>query len=161
MIIKYTTVFAMTVLSALFWLQGCQKSNQFTLLTGESKSLEDYQGQWVVVNFWAEWCPPCLKEIPELNALDQSSKDIQVLGVSFDKLSNDELKELMTILDIQYPVLATEPIPFLPMAKPQSLPATYIVTPTGEVLGPLMGEVSKQKLLDIIEKIKQTSGYSS
>lgn len=132
---------------------GCQSENGFSLLDGRKQSLSDYRGQWLVINYWAEWCPPCLKEIPELNKLAQTQENISVLGVSFDKLSNDELKALVDRLDIRYPVLATEPNPYLPMKTPQSLPATFIVTPVGEIMGPLLGEVDQAKLLKLIDKI--------
>lgn len=133
---------------------ACDSSKEFSLLNGEQKNLSDYRGSWLVVNFWAEWCPPCLEEIPELNLLAQENDNIQVVGVSFDKLPNDELRALSDKLDIQYPVVATEPMPYLPMQRPQSLPASYIVTPKGEVMGPLMGKVDRHKIVEIIEKIQ-------
>lgn len=144
------------ILSAflLLLVASCDTSKDFSLLNGEQKDLSDYQGGWLVVNFWAEWCPPCLEEIPELNLLAQENDDIQVLGVSFDKLPNQELIALSEKLEIQYPVIATEPMPFLPMERPQSLPASYIVTPKGEVMGPLLGKVDRHKIIELIEKIK-------
>lgn len=138
----------------LLLVASCDTSKDFSLLNGEQKDLSDYEGSWLVVNFWAEWCPPCLEEIPELNLLAQENNDIQVLGVSFDKLPNEELIALSEKLDIQYPVVATEPMPFLPMERPQSLPASYIVTPKGEVMGPLLGKVDRHKIIELIEKIK-------
>lgn len=133
---------------------ACENSKDFSLLNGEQKNLSDYQGSWLVVNFWAEWCPPCLEEIPELNLLAQENDNINVLGVSFDRLPNQELSELVEKLDIQYPVIATEPMPYLPMERPQSLPASYIVTPKGEITGPLMGKVDRHKIVELIGKIK-------
>lgn len=138
----------------LLFVVSCDTSKEFSLLSGEQKNLSDYEGSWLVVNFWAEWCPPCLEEIPELNLLAQENGDVQVLGVSFDRLPNEELVTLSEKLDIQYPVVATEPMPFLPMERPQSLPASYIVTPKGEVMGPLLGKVDRHKIIEIIEKIK-------
>lgn len=138
----------------LLFVVSCDTSKEFSLLSGEQKDLSDYEGSWLVVNFWAEWCPPCLEEIPELNLLAQENGDVQVLGVSFDRLPNEELVALSEKLDIQYPVVATEPMPFLPMERPQSLPASYIVTPKGEVMGPLLGKVDRHKIIEIIEKIK-------
>ncbi|WP_228638558.1 TlpA family protein disulfide reductase [Kangiella koreensis] len=144
------------ILSAflLLLVVSCDTSKEFSLLSGEQKNLSDYEGSWLVVNFWAEWCPPCLEEIPELNLLAQENGNIQVLGVSFDRLPNEELIALTDKLDIQYPVVATEPMPFLPMERPQSLPASYIVTPKGEVMGPLLGKVDRHKIIELIEKIK-------
>ena len=86
--------------------------------------------------------------------LAQENDNIKVLGVSFDKLPNDELSALTEKLDIQYPVVATEPMPYLPMERPLSLPASYIVTPKGEIMGPLMGKVDRHKIVEIIEKVQ-------
>lgn len=150
-----------SLLLGLFLLSAaaCDNSKEFSLLNGEQKNLSDYRGNWLVVNFWAEWCPPCLEEIPELNLLAQENDNIQVLGVSFDKLPNDELSALSKKLDIQYPVVATDPMPYLPMERPLSLPASYIVTPKGEIMGPLMGKVDRHKIVELIGKIQsaQTS----
>ncbi|MBD3653658.1 TlpA disulfide reductase family protein [Kangiella sp.] len=142
------------IASLLSLVVACDSGKEFSLLNGEQKSLSDYNGRWLVVNFWAEWCPPCLEEIPELNLLAQENDDIQVIGVSFDRLPNDELSALSEKLDIQYPVVATEPMPYLPMERPQSLPASYIVTPKGEIMGPLMGKVDRHKIVELIEKVK-------
>jgi len=144
------------IIAVLISTTGCDSSKEFSLLNGEQKNLSDYRGSWLVVNFWAEWCPPCLEEIPELNLLAQENDDIQVIGVSFDKLPNDELSALSEKLDIQYPVVATEPMPYLPMERPQSLPASYIVTPKGEIMGPLMGKVDRHKIVEIIGKIQSS-----
>ena len=153
-IMRYLCLRSLLIGSLLLLLAGCDTNKDFSLLSGEQKNLSDYQGRWLVVNFWAEWCPPCLEEIPELNLLAQENEDIQVLGVSFDKLPNDELKDLSQKLDIQYPLVATEPMPYLPMERPQSLPASYIITPKGEVMGPLLGKVDRHKIIQLIEKIQ-------
>ncbi len=153
-IMRYLCLRLLLIGLAALSLAACDNSKEFSLLNGEQKNLSDYRGDWLVVNFWAEWCPPCLEEIPELNLLAQENDNIKVLGVSFDKLSNDELSALTEKLDIQYPVVATEPMPYLPMERPLSLPASYIVTPKGEIMGPLMGKVDRHKIVEIIEKVQ-------
>ncbi|NVJ68432.1 MAG: TlpA family protein disulfide reductase [Gammaproteobacteria bacterium] len=135
-------------------LVACQQSNQFTLLNGEQKKLEDYQGQWLLINFWAEWCPPCLKEIPELNAL--AADGVQVLAVSYDKLSNHELEQLKQKYQIDYPIIATSPMPYLPMERPTGLPANYLFTPSGQMIGPLLGTQTRESFLEIIEKVESS-----
>lgn len=141
-------------LAMTMMLVACTKNDSFHLLTGEEKHIEDYRGQWLVINFWAEWCPPCLEEIPELGILAKENSGIEVIGVSYDKLSNSELEKLVDKLDIQYPIVATEPMPFLPVAKPQSLPGTYLVSPGGQIMGPILGKIDRKKILSIIKKIE-------
>lgn len=141
-------------------LNACTNENSFHFLSGEEKSVDDYEGQWLVINFWAEWCPPCLEEIPELGKLAAENSEIAVIGVSYDKLSNHELQQLVEKYDISYPIVATEPMPFLPVAKPQSLPGTYLVSPSGQAMGPILGKVDRQKILEIINKIENKEASS-
>ncbi|GAA0197442.1 hypothetical protein GCM10009123_00810 [Kangiella japonica] len=144
------------LLTALSLLAACSNENSFQLLSGEEKTIEDYKGQWLVINFWAEWCPPCLEEIPELGKLALENPEIAVIGVSYDKLSNHELQQLVEKYDISYPIIATEPMPFLPVEKPQSLPGTYLISPSGQAMGPILGKVDRSKILEIINKIENT-----
>src|SRR3989338_4110386 len=55
-------------------------------MRGKMHRLEDYRGKWVLVNFWATWCPPCLSEIPELSSLHDAHKDsdLVVIGIAMD-----------------------------------------------------------------------------
>ncbi len=154
MFIKSTLSRFALIFSLIISVAACQQSNQFTLLNGDTKSIEDYQGQWLLVNYWAEWCPPCLKEIPELNALAKDG--IQVLAVSYDKLSNQELEKLRQKYQINYPIIATSPMPYLPMERPTGLPANYLFTPSGQMIGPLLGTQTRESFLEIIEKIESS-----
>ncbi|WP_251360034.1 TlpA disulfide reductase family protein [Kangiella sp. TOML190] len=135
-------------------LASCQQSSQFQLLNGEQKSISDYQGDWLLINFWAEWCPPCLKEIPELNALE--AQGIKVIAVSYDKLSNQELLAQKQKYQIEYQIMATEPMPYLPMERPTGLPANYLFTPKGQMIGPLLGKQDQTSILALIEKIESS-----
>lgn len=142
------------LLGILGLLTSCADQKSFHFLTGEERTITDYEGQWVVINFWAEWCPPCLEEIPELGKLTEENPEIAVIGVSYDKLSNKELGQLVEKYAISYPIVATEPMPFLPVAKPQSLPGTYLVSPSGQIMGPILGKIDRVKILDIIAKVE-------
>lgn len=99
----------------------------------------DYQGQWVVINYWAEWCKPCIKEIPELNALDRKYEQVAVLGVNFDAARGDELQAQISQLGIEFPVLLEDPSPALGTQKPQVLPTTLILDPDGKLVASLVG----------------------
>src|SRR5690554_8199665 len=71
---------------------GCEKI-ELERADGTQANWDKYRGQWVLVNYWAEWCKPCLEEIPELNELDKAP-DIAVLGVNFDGVTGAPLVEL-------------------------------------------------------------------
>ena len=55
-------------------LAGCSKPD-YLLFDGSSGSLEDLNGKWLVINYWADWCPPCIKELPELSSFYEDNKD--------------------------------------------------------------------------------------
>lgn len=101
----------------------------------------------VVVNYFAEWCAPCLRELPELNEFNQhKAKNVELVGVSFDPMSNAELAELKQRHGIEFQLALMEPAPKFPFQRPQMLPATYVIKPDGSVKGPLMGEQDLESL---------------
>lgn len=130
-------------------------ASDFMTLDGDKHRWGDYKGQWVVVNYFAEWCAPCLRELPELNhfsAMTQGT-DITLLGVSYDRLSATELTALVDKYAIAFPLIRSEPVPNMPNQRPNSLPATYIIGPDGEVVQQLMGEQEADILLKVIARL--------
>src|SRR5690554_8206157 len=136
-----------TVAVTVSLLSACQRAPDFHTDSAGAHSWSELQGSYVVVNYFAEWCAPCLRELPELNEFHHLYGDqVTLLGVSFDGLNNQELAQLRETYDIQFPLVQNEPAPNLPFAQPNALPATYIVTPDGEVKGPLLGEQTIESL---------------
>ena len=109
-------------------------------------NIADYQGRWLVINYWAEWCKPCIKEIPELNALDAKYPQVAVLGVNFDGVTGDELNAQMATLSIDFPVLEQEPSGILGVDLPSVLPATFILDPDGKLVHTLIGPQTLESL---------------
>ncbi|MDJ0879270.1 MAG: TlpA disulfide reductase family protein [Halieaceae bacterium] len=96
-------------------------------------------GNWTVINYWAEWCAPCRDEIPELNRLAFSSSELDVYAVNFDEVQGDVLLSQAADLDIQFPLLSTDPGPRLGLVRPTVLPTTLILNPAGEEVTRLIG----------------------
>ncbi len=109
---------------------------------GRKVTAEQLEGQWLVINYWAEWCGPCRTEIPELNALAEQLKDkhAQVLGVNFDALQADALTKAADTMGIRFTVLAQDPGERFKLPRSEALPVTYLVDPKGQVRERLMGE---------------------
>jgi thiol-disulfide isomerase/thioredoxin len=100
--------------------------------------LEQMKGQWVVINYWAIWCKPCIKEIPELNALDKLP-GVTVLGVNYDGVAAQEREQQIQQLGIAFDVLATDPATELGISRPEVLPTTLILDPAGKLRDTLVG----------------------
>ena len=125
-------------------------------VNGQMQSLDQYQGKWVIVNYWATWCGTCMKELPDLAAMHESNKDkdIVVVGVNFESIGNEQLKAFVEKLSIPYPVLRSEPVPVTALGKVPALPTTYIIDPDGNVVAGEVGLVSRQSLEDYIASKK-------
>lgn len=112
-----------------------------------AEQLAALQGQWVVVNYWAQWCKPCIEEIPELNALDAAHDDIAVLGVNYDGATGEALASQIEALGVAFPTLPSDPAELLGQPRPSVLPTTFILNPEGELLASLVGPQTQETLL--------------
>ena len=110
-------------------------------------TLENSSGTWRVINYWAQWCKPCIKEIPELNELAREHPEITVLGVNYDGATGEQLAQQVAELGITFTNLATDPAAELGMERPRVLPTTVILTPTGELSTTLVGPQTLASLL--------------
>ncbi len=127
------------------FLCACSEVN-FDFVGGDNKELSEYKGQWLLVNYWAVWCQPCLKEIPELNAFNTRS-DVEVLAFNYDRLDEVSLKDQISKFDIQYRSLSFDPAELFNQDTPTGLPATMVINPKGEFVEWLYGAQTKESLL--------------
>jgi len=129
-------------------LTACHNTPDAVDNTGKPIYLADYHGKWVVVNYWATWCQPCLTELPVLNALQAQHADkMVVLGVSFDGLSNTDLQRFANTQHLTLPLLSNFPIAKFGIDEIPSLPVTFIITPQGKLAKTLYGPQTKESLL--------------
>ncbi|MCF6225802.1 MAG: TlpA family protein disulfide reductase [Xanthomonadales bacterium] len=118
-----------------------------TNLAGNTVQLSDYRGQWVVVNYWATWCAPCIKEIPELSELHTERDDITVLGLDYEDIERARLDEFLAKIEVSYPILLLD-VYAMPegMEIPRALPTTYIVNPEGMRVRTFIGPVTRAEV---------------
>ena len=151
---SFQTLYLMVTLAAMAGCSDGQADSElkaspekvFQLSTGERQQFSDIDSPYVLMNYWASWCKPCVKEIPELNALDQNP-NTAVYAFNFDRLEGEELTAEAAKFDLQLPMMLNEPAPMFNEDSPRGLPATLVVnTATGEQQW-LMGAQTKDKIL--------------
>lgn len=124
---------------------------QFQDATGKIHKLEDYKGRWVLVNFWATWCPPCLKEIPDLISLYKDRKDIMVIGVAMDSGDPRIVMEFVRSLSISYPIVLGNRHIASQLDEVSLLPSTYFYDPDGNPAARQLGIISRESIESFIE----------
>jgi len=125
-------------------------------LKGVTQKLSDYRGKWVVVNYWATWCPPCLTEIPELIAFHEKHKDNDavVIGVDLEDISLGELNEFVESYFLNYPVLRKMPAAKSNLGIISGLPTSFIISPKGEIMAKQTGGITAKMIEDFITEQK-------
>jgi thiol-disulfide isomerase/thioredoxin len=95
------------LLALLAWpLLASASAFSFTDINGQTHTLAGYHGKWVLLNLWATWCQPCLAEMPELDALSKSRKELVVLGLAVDGQDARRLRLFADKLKVGYPIIA-------------------------------------------------------
>ena len=138
--------------SLLLWVAACEQP-VFDIVDGPGLVPSDLEGQWLVINYWATWCGPCITEIPELNEMHHNSEyPIKVLGVDFDAPVEVEAKRSAILkMKIDFPVLANDPAPRFGYGLPEVLPTTVIIDPSGAVSRTLVGPQTEASILAAID----------
>ena len=139
-------------LLTLLFLFACSKPD-YELFEGPKGNKSDFLGKWLVVNYWADWCPPCIKEMPELERFyNQNGNKVLVLAYNFDRLEGSDLKEQILRFKVNVPSILNDPGLLFGWNTPPSLPATYIINPEGILVETLIGPQTKDSLEAIIKK---------
>jgi thiol-disulfide isomerase/thioredoxin len=121
-------------------------------LEGGEVAVADYRGQWVVLNYWATWCAPCRKEIPELSRMHTERADITVLGLAFEEIDDSALNAFLAEFSVSYPLLRVDVYaPPGPFGAPKVLPTTIVLDPAGRSVKAFLGPVTRAAIEQFID----------
>lgn len=126
---------------------------------GKTHKLTDYKGKWVLVNFWATWCPPCLEEIPDLVALYENKRNnLIVIGVAMDYRNPKQVTDFAQSMDVSYPIVLGTSKLASQVGPVDGLPTSYLYNPAGKLVAHQLGGVTKEGVEDYIQRSSKTGG---
>jgi thiol-disulfide isomerase/thioredoxin len=122
-----------------------------TTLDGGTFDLAAERGKWVIVNFWATWCSPCIKEMPDIAHFVESHSDVGAIGLAFGGEEKADVVAFLAKHPVKYPIanvpLDTPPQDF---GAPKGLPTTYLIAPDGSIAKKFTGPITMQELENAI-----------
>ena len=126
----------------------------FTDTQGHPQNLASYHGKWVLVNFWATWCPPCRAEIPDLIALQKQYQNgkLTIIGIAMDYDSPAQVSDFVRQMHINYPIVLGNDLIAQQVGEVQGLPTSYLFDPQGKIVAYQVGPLTKEAVAGYIDK---------
>jgi thiol-disulfide isomerase/thioredoxin len=115
-----------------------------TTIDGKSFDLSTQRGHWVIVNFWATWCVPCIKEMPDISAFVAAHKNVTAIGLAYEDTDKADVLAFLKKHPVIYPIAQVDVTnPPKDFDEPKGLPTTYLIGPDGSIakrfVGPITG----------------------
>ncbi len=125
-----------------------QPSLKITTLDGKPYDLASQRGKWVIVNFWATWCVPCIKEMPDISRFTATHQDkVSAIGLAYEDSEKTDIQAFLAKHPVSYPVAqVTLDKPLADFDEPRGLPTTWLIGPDGKVAKRFVGPVTEASL---------------
>lgn len=136
-------------LAGLLLITANVTANEFVFrdMQGHEQRLSEYKGKWVLLNFWATWCPPCLEEIPDLVEMHnaRNATDFVVIGVAMSS-SRGSVISFVKQLEISYPIVLGDDKAAAQIGRIDALPTSYLYDPSGKLVSYQSGMVTREAI---------------
>jgi thiol-disulfide isomerase/thioredoxin len=132
----------------------------FTLASTGNRNikLSDYKGKVVIVDFWATWCPPCRRGIPDLIEIQKEyGNDVVVIGISLDTDTKSEVVPFIQNMGINYPVAYADAGVVNSYGGVESIPTSFVIDKSGNIVDNHIGLVPKSEFTDLLNKLLNKS----
>ncbi len=121
---------------------------------GNKIKLSDYRGKVVILDFWATWCPPCRKGIPDLIDLQKNyKKDLVIIGISVDTDTKNDVIPFMKEYGINYHIAYADNEVVQNYGNIQAIPTSFIIDREGNIVTSFVGLQRKEAYADLINKL--------
>jgi len=128
-----------------------QPTLHVTTLDGKTFDLTAQRGKWVIVNYWATWCVPCIKEMPDISHFVATHKNVAAIGLAYDDSEVADIKAFVAKHPVVYPIAqVTLDKPLKDFDEPRGLPTTYLIGPDGKVAKHIVGPITEASLAALI-----------
>ena len=116
-------------------------------MQGVTHKFSDYKGKWILVNYWATYCPPCRAEIPDIEEFYRKNKSkFVVLGMDAGGTDDASIKAFKKDMDITYPLIPAQESTLLAFGVVMAIPTSYIINPQGEIIDKYVGLITYDDL---------------
>ena len=143
--------FALALAVPAYAAMPVQPTLKVTTLDGKTFDLAAQRGKWVIVNYWATWCVPCIKEMPDISHFVATHKNVTAIGLAYDDSDPADIKAFVAKHPVVYPIAqVTLDKPVKDFDEPRGLPTTWLISPDGKVAKQFIGPVTAVSLTAII-----------
>ena len=148
------TFLLISLLSSFAWAGDWSLKDK----NGVRYKLADQKGKWVLVNFWAPWCPPCIAELPDLNSLQLQHKDVLVIGVAVQFNSKKEVLDMVKSKSLSYPIVFGDEDTAADFGGLDGLPTSFLYSPSGKLVGHHEGGLTQEEVEQFIAQKPEAAG---
>jgi thiol-disulfide isomerase/thioredoxin len=134
---------------------------KLTDVNGKVHTQKDYEGKFLIVNYWATWCPPCLVEIPAFVKFKEKYKDkVEILGLNYQEISSKRLEDFIDSHFINYPIFPFNLVgnDFTQFDNVRAMPTTLVYDEKGKLIDKFLGEMNIEDLEKAIKPKKSFFG---